>query len=269
MSASAVSTPIIAEKKVRVPTALPAKFGKFIQFGYYLMNKLNACEEGSEDTPPVIDEEIFLNKLRLFDPLDHQQEFVQEFLDSSKEINQNLRKIVQQRKRDIAKSEKPKKEKKPRAPKEKKESDKSDESLPENDKKPRGKAKKVNLPTTEDQLVNELVQLAVGADKKESATAAVNVLLQDVPKIEVKEKPVKEVKEKPVKEVKEKPVKEVKEKPVKEDTPPHDDDDDDELQVSVFEFQSQKYLIDDNNNVYDFTTQDIIGKFIDNSISTL
>ena len=129
MSAT-VSTPVIAvevaesecnalnlspkdlEKKVRVPTTLPAKYGKFIQFGYFMMNKLNACD-GDEDTPPLIDEQVFLNKMRIFEPLEDQQAFVEEFLESSKQINDELRKMMLQRKRDIAKAikdaDKPKK----------------------------------------------------------------------------------------------------------------------------------------------------------------
>ena len=52
-------SPSGSEKKVRVPTTLPAKYGKFIQFGYYLMNKLNAVEsiEDQEDAVPVGDAE--------------------------------------------------------------------------------------------------------------------------------------------------------------------------------------------------------------------
>jgi hypothetical protein len=37
--------------------------------------------------------------------------------------------------------------------------------------------------------------------------------------------------------------------------------DEDELVVSVFEWKGEKYLIDDSNTVYDFTTHDIIGKW--------
>ena len=196
MSAT-VSTPVIdvVEKKVRVPTTLPAKYGKFIQFGYYLMNKLNATD-GDEDTPPVVEEKLFLNKLRIFDSLEDQQALVEEFFDSSKQLNTELRKMMQQHKRELIKAakvaDKPQKEKKIRQVKAKK--SETDPDAPPVEKKVR--AKKTKVTSTEDALVNELVQLASGepasssanppdlaspvpslSSKKESAKAAVAELI--------------------------------------------------------------------------------------------
>ena len=314
MSAT-VSTPVIVvEKKVRVPTTLPAKYGKFIQFGYFMMNKLNACDD-DEDTPPLIDEQVFLNKLRIFEPLEDQQAFVEEFLDSSKQINDELRKLMLQRKREIAKAskaaDKPPKEKKPRQIKEKKSEESADPDAVPVEKKLR--AKKVKVTSTEDALVNELVQLAEGSaseepkvsslSKKESAKKAVAELIAEVPKIadpvkETKPKVVKETKpkeekpkvvketkpkeekpkvakeEKPkvAKEEKPKAAKETKPKAVKETTPVAEEkindkeegeEEEEELQVSIFMYEGQQYLIDDLNNVYDFTSQDKIGSLVD------
>ena len=338
--------PLVPSKKVRVPTTLPAKYGKFIQFGYFMMNKLNACD-GDEDTPPLIDEQVFLNKMRIFEPLEDQQAFVEEFLESSKQINDELRKMMLQRKRDIAKAskaaDKPPKEKKPRQIKEKK----SEESAAVPVEK-KSKAKKVKVTSTEDALVNELVQLAEGSaseepkvsslskkesaegtnglasliplpppSKKESAKAAVAKLIAEVPKIadpvketkpkvvkETKPKeekpksgeptssfanppetpslPVKETKPKVAKEEKSKVVKETKPKAAKETTPVAEEitndkegvsggvaeldigsPEEEELQVSIFMYEGQQYLIDDLNNVYDFTSQDKIGSLVD------
>lgn len=275
MSAIVSSSPVVAsecialnvvEKKVRMPTSLPAKYGKFIQFGYFLMNKLNSIGESVEDgevPPPVVDEQVFLDKLMVFEPLENQQAFVQEFFDSSKEINQGLRKMVQIRKRELAKAssqKKPKKEKKEKKVKADKPKKESEDSEPK-EKKVRGK--KAKQPTTEDQLVNELVQLATTEEpvsdksKKDAATAAVAELIAEIPPIApkiVKKKVVvpdttteplvtepvssqkKEKKEKVVKEKKEKVVKEKKEKvvekkvttPILPPTPPknnHNDND--------------------------------------------
>lgn len=363
MSAT-VSTPVIAvevaesecialnlEKKVRVPTTLPAKYGKFIQFGYFMMNKLNACD-GDEDTPPLIDEQVFLNKMRIFEPLEDQQAFVEEFLESSKQINDELRKMMLQRKRDIAKAAK--KSGGPKVPPEtpssknkksvKTKKTTTDEAVDNTDptqpvvKKTR--AKKVKVTSTEDALVNELVQLAEGSaseepkvsslskkesaegtnglasliplpppSKKESAKAAVAKLIAEVPKIadpvkETKPKVVKETKpkeekpkvekpkvaketkpkeEKPkvAKEEKPKAVKEEKPKAAKETTPVAEEitndkegvsggtigsPEEEELQVSIFMYEGQQYLIDDLNNVYDFTSQDKIGSLINDII---
>ncbi len=367
MSAT-VSTPVIAvevaEKKVRVPTTLPAKYGKFIQFGYFMMNKLNACD-GDEDTPPLIDEQVFLNKLRIFEPLEDQQAFVEEFLDSSKQINDELRKMMLQRKRELAKAAK--KSGGPKVPPEtpssknkksvKTKKTKSDEAIDTDPAVPvekKSRAKKVKVTSTEDALVNELVQLASGEpqvpsaaegckvedptgpltpetpsslskkesaegttgsplpppSKKESAKAAVAELIAEIPKIadpvketksgeptvppetpslkvkETKPKAVKESKPKAVKETKLKVAKEEKPKAVKESKPKaaakeeakptvttvttvaeeKEEDDEEELQVSIFNYEGQQYLIDDLNNVYDFTSQDKIGTLVNDII---
>jgi hypothetical protein len=274
-----MSTPVVvvpAVKKVRVPTTLPAKYGKFIQFGYYLMNKLNAVD--SEDAPPLVDQQLFLDKWGVFAPLADQQAFVQEFFDSSKNINAELRKMLQQRKRDAAKAEKeankpPKPEKKPRQSK--KTQPTSEDTPIENDKKPRGRAKKLKTITTEDQLVNELVQLAQAdsptlaspvptPQKKLTAQAAVSTLLTDVPPIQdqVKTPPLK----KPA-AVKEKNPKKPATQPATQ--PEQQDEEEEELQVSVFEFQNQKYLMDDHNNVYDLHSHQLIGSFHNNSLSLI
>ena len=317
MSAT-VSTPVIdvVEKKVRVPTTLPAKYGKFIQFGYYLMNKLNATD-GDEDTPPVVEEKLFLNKLRIFDSLEDQQALVEEFFDSSKQLNTELRKMMQQHKRELIKAakvaDKPQKEKKIRQVKAKK--SETDPDAPPVEKKVR--AKKTKVTSTEDALVNELVQLASGepasssanppdlaspvpslSSKKESAKAAVAELIAEVPTIadpvkvtkpkaakEEKPKVVKEEKPKAAKEEKPKVVKEEKPKAAKEEKPKavkevkpvvveekptvaeeKEADDEEELQVSIFMYEGQQYLIDDVNNVYDFTSQDKIGTLVNDII---
>ena len=203
-------SPSGSEKKVRMPTSLPAKYGKFIQFGYFLMNKLNSIGESveDEDTPPLVDEQVFLAKLMVFESLENQQAFVQEFFDSSKEINQGLRKMVQLRKREIAKADKPKKEKKEKKVKADKPKKDSEDSEPK-EKKVRGK--KAKQPTTEDQLVNELVQLATTDEpvsdksdksKKDAAKAAVAELIAEVapiaPKIVKKKVVVNETTTEPV-----------------------------------------------------------------------
>ena len=270
MSAPQVVVPqVVVEKKVRVPTTLPAKYGKFVQFGYYLMNKLNPV-----DADPLVDETRFLDTLRIYESLDNQKAFVQEFFDSSKTINQDLRKMIQQRKRDLAKAAKEadKPPKKPRQPRQKK------EPLPQEDtvaveppKEKKVRAKKLKLPTTEDQLVNDLVQLASQQDlpatiptshtdnKKNAANAAVTQLLNNVPTIQDPPK-----KPRATKKPKQQPTQ------VQQPLQVNDADDDaEELQVSVFEYNHTTYLIDDNHNVYDFNTQDIIGKFINNSLQLI
>jgi hypothetical protein len=342
---SGASTPVLVEKKP--PTSLPAKYAKFIQFGYFLVNKLN-----TESDTPLIDDDLLFNTLHLFEDINTQQSFVQEFFDSSKFINKNLRKIVQNHKKAIIKANQPKKVRAPRVKKVKNTDDDNNEELPVTLKKTRAKKTKIN--TSEDQLVNELVELAT---KKDNAIDAVNQLLSNITPINdtkltkvktiktikqpaVQQQPVvniiesdvniiesdnsdndeqlnnikvkktkkitvqqpqldelelqlnnlnlnelpkkdKKIKDKKVKQPElELPKKDKKTKKVKQPVEPVVEPvvetvvetvkdgslDDDELQVSVFEYNDTQYLIDDDNNVYDFVTQDVIGRFVDNKL---
>jgi hypothetical protein len=289
------STPTLVDDAVVKPrTTLPAKYNKFLQFGFYLMKKIN-----SDDENQVIDETLFLDKLRIFDTIDSQQSFVQEFIDSSKAINQTLRKMVQVHKKNIIKAAKVKaprvkKVKEPKLPKEKKE-------------KKNAKQKK-NVAGEEDVLVDELVRLAQSGEPTQGtygspetpplAEVVTNVVTDVVPDvvsevvIEVKkEKKVKEAKPakepkvakepKPVKEAK--PVKEPK--PAKEAKPAKepkvakkvvkessveaivenkveasvDDDEEEDLDVSPYIHNNVKYLIDDAKNIYHFDTHQFIS----------
>jgi len=183
------------EKKARAPS-LPAKFGKFIQFAYYLIQQNNAAQDfaASVDDEPASLEHIF----KLYASIDDQQAFVQAFLDQSKEINQKIRQEILQRKRADAKAAKaearalakaatrdakppkePKAPKESKAPKEKQprqkkekvsattgevsEAASSSESESETkEKKVRGRKPKAKVLSSQDAFVNEMVQLANG-----------------------------------------------------------------------------------------------------------
>ena len=108
------------EKKPRAPI-LPAKFSKFIQFGYFLMQSFKN-EDGSFES---LDEILFLKNVHMYDNIESQQTFVQSFFDQSKDINKTIRKLIALKKKDDAKAiklaskpPKPVKEPKPKAVKE-------------------------------------------------------------------------------------------------------------------------------------------------------
>jgi hypothetical protein len=183
----------VVEKKVRAPS-LPAKYNKFIQFAYYLLDGVN--KDGV-----VIEPSVFFDKIHLFDNVQGQQAFVQSFFDNSKDTGKTIRKLVAQHKKDIIKANKPIKDKKIR---QKKTTTTTDSSTPNNDNK--NKKTRSKKSTIEDSLVNQLVNLA-----------------NNGPEL-------------------------------------------DNVSVSILEFNNVKYLIDDNANVYDFTSHDIIGKFVDNQL---
>ena len=216
------------EKKVRQHLSLPAKYSKFIEFGYYLLNKISFdFIQDSNNEAVVFNEVEMLNKLNLLDPIDVQQQLVQEYFDTSKQIHKDLRDIVRKQQREAKKlaAASEKKTRKPRAKKTVDEDPSNEEEKPVKEKK----EKPVKQPK------------------------------------EKKEKPVKEPKEKKTKKSKEEATgTEVAIAVPTEQTPA---DDDDELQVSVFELNGTQYLIDDENTVYDFNTHLKIGTLINNNIS--
>ena len=94
----------IVEKKVRQHHSLPAKYAKFIEFGYFLLNRI-AFDfiQDSNNESVVFKENELLNKLSLLDPIDAQQQLVQEYFDSSKQIHKDLRDIVKKQQREAKK----------------------------------------------------------------------------------------------------------------------------------------------------------------------
>jgi len=274
---SPVPTQDKVEKKPRAPI-LPAKFSKFIHFGYWFMNQLN-----SDPDAPAVDETLFIEKLNLFSDVESQLTFVQAFFDDAKDINKTIRGLVKQKSKDLAKATKL-------------------ASKPK-DKIPRKKVdKKIKQSSPEDSFVNEMVQLANGDDipsldsnlnvdkkttldkvkvdkevkvkvdkevkvkvdkevkvkvDKETKLDKVNVDKEVKVKVD-KVKVEKEVKVKEVKVDKEVKVKEPKAKTTKVNLDPSPDD---LTQVSILNLDGVQYLIDDHNLVYHFQNHSLIGSF--------
>jgi len=257
---SAASTPAsvpkaeVKVKKPRTPT-LPAKFGKFIQFGYWFMQKLN-----DDHDAPAVDESLFIEKINLFSDVDSQQSFVQQFFDESKDVNKTIRQLIKDRTKESTKAAKAAAREQAKADK------KTNKPTEPKEKKPRVKKDKPAA-SSEDAFVNEMVQLANGTtDVIPNAEKPAKPTKETKPKAE---KPTKETKpkaEKPTKETKpkaEKPNKETKpkaEKPNKETKANHTPS---ELntEVSVLNLNDQQFLIDDLLNVYHFQNHSFIGKF--------
>jgi len=278
---------VVKEKKPRTPT-LPAKFGKFIQFGYWFMKRINSLDENV----PAVDEDLCVEQLNLFGDVESQQAFVQSFFDDSKDIAKTLRGIIQQKKKDEvkaaklaakeqAKSEKAStKEKKPRAPRQKKEKTDDDAAVDVADadadkKKPRGRKPKAKVLSSEDAFVNEMVQLANGetdtiptpvpSPAKDTKTKEVKT--KEPKEVKVKEVKTKEPKEVKTKEVKTKEPKEVKVKTKTKDSKTNPSQNDEQTSVSVLNLHNKQYLIDDLNLVYDFHSHELIGTFNPNTLT--
>ena len=87
---------VVADKatKTRQPT-LPDKYGKFIQFAYYMME--NVLGEDFQ-----MDKAAYLEKIQLFGNVGEQQTLVQGFLNRAKETKATIRKMVSDKKKELA-----------------------------------------------------------------------------------------------------------------------------------------------------------------------
>jgi len=132
---------LVAEKatKTRQPT-LPDKYGKFIQFAYYMME--NVLGEDFQ-----MDKDAYLEKIKLFGTVGEQQALVQGFLDRTKDNKKTIRKLVSDRKKEQAKANKPPKKSRAKT---------TTTDAPKSSRKKTTKA----VVNAQDELLNDLVQLA-------------------------------------------------------------------------------------------------------------
>ena len=92
---------VVADKatKTRQPT-LPDKYGKFIQFAYYMMENVLGDEF-------QMDKVAFLEKIALFGSVAEQQSLVQGFLNGAKDNKKTIKTVISDRKKAEAKANKP------------------------------------------------------------------------------------------------------------------------------------------------------------------
>ena len=92
---------VVADKatKTRQPT-LPDKYGKFIQFAYYMMENVLGDEF-------QMDKAAFLEKIALFGSVAEQQSLVQGFLNGAKDTKKTIKKVISDKKKAEAKANKP------------------------------------------------------------------------------------------------------------------------------------------------------------------
>jgi len=138
---------VVTIKVPRQPT-LPDKYGKFIQFAYYMME--NVLGEDFQ-----MDKAAFLEKIAIFGAVGEQQTLVQGFLNGAKETKNKMKKIVSDRKKELAKANKPPKQS--RAKKVAPSTDANGEVAP---KRARKSAPKKGVQAANAQLLDELVQIA-------------------------------------------------------------------------------------------------------------
>jgi hypothetical protein len=212
------------EKKARAPS-LPAKYGKFIQYSYYLIRAINnaALEQNGAI---LVDEDQFITAAHVFDNIATQQSFVASFLEN-KNIAKEMRTHLADKKKaevvaakNAAKAEKEaEKNAVKAAAKAEKDAAKAAAKPAKQPKETKSKAKKTKKAVDPD-LVTSLVALANTSLAPASTGNATAIASGNVTAAENEEE---------------------------------------ELDVRVFMINAKEYLIDDNNNLYDSNTHAVIG----------
>lgn len=273
-----------AEKKARKPT-LSAKYSKFMEFGYSLVQSLRANDTLNDEGL-----EAAYSQLKLFEGVESQTEFYEQIIGQSKETGKVMRKFITQRN----KPPKAPKEKKPRKPKAKKEEAKVEvqegeapvvaEAKEKKARKPRAKKTTNVVQDTQNDVIGDIVAAAnadplvnVAEEKVAEATKEEKKKGGRKPKAKKEEgevTPEAKVDEKapgaPKKARKTKAKKEaVKTEvantpPVNVEIVPADLEEElEEEQITTQEviIGGTTYLMDDENNLYSIDTHDDIGKY--------
>ena len=207
------------EKKARAPS-LPAKYGKFIQYSYYLIRAINnaALEQNGA---VLVDEDQFITAAHVFDNIATQQAFVASFLENKNIAKEMRTHLADKKKAEVvaakaaAKAEKEaEKNAVKAATKAEKDAAKAAAKPAKQPKETKSKAKKTKKAVDPD-LVTSLVALAnTSLAPTAAAVASGNVAA---------------------------------------------DNEEEELDVRVFMINAKEYLIDDNNNLYDSNSHAVIG----------
>jgi hypothetical protein len=211
------------EKKARA-ASLPAKYGKFIQYSYYLIRAINnaALEQNGA---VLVDEDQFITAAHVFDNIATQQAFVSSFLENKNIAKEMRTHLADKKKAEVvaakaaAKAEKEaEKNAVKAAAKAEKDAAKAAAKPAKQPKETKSKAKKAKK-AVEPDLVTSLVALA-NTSLAPTATTLTSTASGNATAAENEEE---------------------------------------ELDVRVFMINAKEYLIDDNNNLYDSNTHAVIG----------
>ena len=210
---------------------LPGKYNKFMVFGYWLI-------ENMKQNHVLDDTAAALQQLHLFSSVPEQVSMFESFFGDFKPIQKKM-------KNDIRVHNKPVKQKAPKKPA-------SDKPKSKPGRKPKALEK---LTDEQQELVNNIVNAANLID----VSRQISNEEEDCNKLDLKNPDDIEHMEED-----EDPEEEVKE--LKEEDEEPEEEDEDEVEVSHFELDGKKYLIDTNNVLYDVDTFDQIGRLVDNKI---
>lgn len=217
----AVEVKAVTEKKARAPS-LPAKYGKFIQYSYYLIRAINnaALEQNGA---VLVDEDQFIAAAHVFDNIATQQAFVASFLENKNIAKEMRTHLADKKKAEVVAAKAAAKAEKEAEKNAAKAAAKAEKDAAKAAAKPakqpkdttKSKAKKAKK-TVEPDLVTSLVALAnTSLAPTATAIAAGNATVAE--------------------------------------------NEEEELDVRVFMINAKEYLIDDNNNLYDSNTHAVVG----------
>ena len=217
----ALEVKAVTEKKARAPS-LPAKYGKFIQYSYYLIRAINnaALEQNGA---VLVDEDQFIAAAHVFDNIANQQAFVASFLENKNIAKEMRTHLADKKKAEVVAAKAAAKAEKEAEKNAAKAAAKAEKDAAKAAAKPakqpkdttKSKAKKAKK-AVEPDLVTSLVALAnTSLAPTATAIAAGNATVAE--------------------------------------------NEEEELDVRVFMINAKEYLIDDNNNLYDSNTHAVIG----------
>lgn len=250
--------------KTAAKKSLPVKYNQLLVFGYWF---LNHQKSNGKITSEVYDE--YLSTFHVFDDIESQMEYFNNFFGEFKSIHKNLKNDIR------AKNKKPKAKKK-------KETD------PNEPPKKRGRKKKevVDNRTEDQKLIDQIIASAQFESIQEVKSIAVGekVMEEDCQEnhIEINQTDVKpEIKKKRGRPRKERKIVSVcagdyliealiaqsqRESKLNENSDEDSDSEEEEaeeIEVRKFINNDILYLIDDNNNIYDHQSHDLIGLWDD------
>jgi chemotaxis protein histidine kinase CheA len=243
---------------VKVPRtkkpSLSGKYSKFLSFGFWFVNQFDGLE-------PAVRDAMF-SRMKLFDTVQAQSEFFQAFLDDIKPSNKLMRAAI------TAHNKPPKAPKATKEPKEPKA------------KKTKGKSASETVEAHVDQLVADLAETAQAetapkktkktkAAKTEPAQAEAETLQESGPESAADAEPVQEKAKKTKKATEtveaEKPAKKAGKKTKKTEPVPAQNEEV-ELETRIIRISdTQQFLIDNVNNLYDMESHAHVGFFDTNT----
>ena len=264
-----VVAPVVVEPTVVAPTkapkkpSLPAKYIKFLSFGFWFASRL---EPEARDA--------FYQQFKLFSSLEEQSEFFQTYLDEASASNKIMRKTIANHNKPV-KTRAPKASRKPSKPVAAETddliatliADANGEPIappaekPKKTRKPKSdnpddKPKKTKKTKAEKPVAETLVPETVVPETVVTETVVETVVSEPVSE-PAKKKTTKAKVEKPKAD---KPKKERKDKTTVQEQPPVDDSDD-SIQAHIVQLNGSQYLMDYESNLYDINSHEKIGTY--------